>query len=209
MVDKISNPMLFFLVTAISLPSGNIPRTVLSRLLQEVGWLCLQLFHLVIQTALMTIWCDGDGCNQTRLYLISTHIPNLEGSWSLGHTSGRTHITECTTRAWQSGGATAWPIHEAPSWPSRESAESARLPVQPLGQQSVIATDRTQWCSCAAEKSLSHPGTTSHSLWKWRDSYEVSKVKNLPDCNHDKPEGKTARTGKMGEGARVTQLDID
>ena len=82
--------------------------------------------------------------------VVGAHVvPNLEGLWFLEHTSGRTHHTECTAmaykctaRAWQTGGATAWLIREAPSWPARESPR-LRLPVWPLGQQSVIATDQT------------------------------------------------------------------
>ena len=81
--------------------------------------------------------------------VITAHAPNLEGSWSLGHTSGCTLITECTAWAykctaiaWQTDGATDWPIRDAPSWPARESP-TPRFPVWPLGQQSVIATERT------------------------------------------------------------------
>ena len=87
----------------------------------------------------MTIWCDGYGrtIGHSDDTPVNTHIPNLEGSWSVGHTSGCTLITECTTwaykctaMAWQTGGATAWPIRAAPSWQARESPRP-RLPVWP------------------------------------------------------------------------------
>ena len=52
-------------------------------------------------------------------------------------------------------------------------------------------------CSCTTEKLLSHPGATSPLM-------KVEKYSSQTiDCNHDKPEGKTARTGKRGERARV------
>ena len=92
----------------------------------------------------MTIWCDRYGRNighSDDTPVIGAHVPNLEGSRSLWHTSGRTHLTVCTARAYKCT-ARAWPIREAPSWPARESPRP-RLPVWPIGQQSVIATDRT------------------------------------------------------------------
>ena len=92
----------------------------------------------------------------------------------------------------------AWQTGEAMSCPSRESPRPS-LPVWPLRQQSVIATDRTYWCSCATEKPLSQPGTASHTT-ESSGERELGgvKVKNLPDCNPDKPEGKAAKTSRQG-----------
>ena len=44
----------------------------------------------------------------------------------------------------------------------------------------------------------------SHYRKEWRErDGRRKKVKNLPDCNPEKPEGKAARTGRMDEEARV------
>ena len=74
-------------------------------------------------------------CNQ------STHVPNLEGSRSLGAHTLQSALPGPTSALPGPGRLVVprhWPIREAPSLPSRESPRP-RLPVWPLGQQSVIA----------------------------------------------------------------------
>ena len=67
---------------------------------------------------------------------------------------------------------------------------------------SVLANECTVLVlrSCVAEKLLSQPRTASHTTESSGGEKVVGgeKVKNLLDCNPDKPEGKAARTKSLG-----------